>query len=431
MKKSVIFGLTALIAVLLVGSSCDKNEFVCEVGETQQCFCPDGTTGDQSCRADRCGWESCNCTYYEIWCDPNTYLCWQDPQKDAYTDEDIGLVSKEAVRYCEELTTGGYDDWRLPDIDELRTLINGCPSCETGGACPLIGGSPFAHGQDEACLGCDQFAGPGGGCYWKEELTGTCNKPDPGAAGHPLETWATNPAYDKPDWISCVLFDLGAVTFNHICSYGDVRCVRDAPSPPIPCEEPVTTCTPGETRQCTCPDNTVMGAQVCADDGNCWRPCECTGFIQDIGDCEIDVCPESDKVILTINVPEPLDTEPYQLMAFWYSADDWIFPPQRPPDGGTDYNQVINPEISYVNPYVMTVPGCTYYREAFLEGDYYLYVHLQMEEEFPPIPAEGDYWWGEVQTPTTFPFNGIAHQATEIEMEITLVLVDQSLLSEM
>jgi hypothetical protein len=166
-----------------------------------------------------------------------------------------------------------------------------------------------------------------------------------------------------------------------------------------------------------------MGAQVCASDGSCWGPCECTGFVQDIGECEIDVCPESDKVNLTISVPEPLPHPPSQLIAFWYSTDGWTFPPQRPPDGGTDYNQVMNPDIDYGNPYVMQVPGCTYYREAFLEGDYYLFVGLLMEESPMPIPGEGDYWWGMDQTPTTFPFNGIAHQATEIEMEVTLVPV--------
>jgi len=397
---------------------------VCVTGQTQECFCPDNTTSVQSCRADGSGWELCDCTYHTIWCDGATGLCWQDPQKDAYTEGDIGLVSQETVRYCNELVFSGYDDWRLPDIDELRTLIDGCPDSETGGDCPLIGGSPFSHGQNENCMGCEEFTGPGvGGCYWKDTLTETCDKPDPAAAGHPLETWATNPASDNPDWISRVLFDNGAVTFNHICSYGDVRCVRNAPSPPVTCEEPPTACTPGATRQCACPGNEVMGAQVCVTDGSCWGPCECTGFVQDIGECAIDVCPESDKVNLTISVPEPLAHPPSQLIAFWYSADDWIFPPNRPPDGGTDYNQVIDPDIDYDNPYVMTVPGCTYYKEAFLEGDYYLFVGLLMEESPLPIPAEGDYWWGMDQTPTSFPFNGTEHQATEIGMEVTLVPV--------
>lgn len=42
-----------------------------------------------------------------------------------------------AVNYCENLVEGGYDDWRLPTIDELRTLIQNCPETEPGGACDL------------------------------------------------------------------------------------------------------------------------------------------------------------------------------------------------------------------------------------------------------------------------------------------------------
>ena len=88
----------------------------CFTGETQSCFCPDDTTGVQSCRTDGSGWEDCECTVYRIWNDPVTDISWQDPQKDAYDYDDIGLQQPDALRYCEELVMGGYDDWRLPDI---------------------------------------------------------------------------------------------------------------------------------------------------------------------------------------------------------------------------------------------------------------------------------------------------------------------------
>ena len=41
-----------------------------------------------------------------------TDISWQDPQKDAYDYDDIGLQQPDALRYCEELVMGGYDDWR-------------------------------------------------------------------------------------------------------------------------------------------------------------------------------------------------------------------------------------------------------------------------------------------------------------------------------
>ena len=42
-----------------------------------------------------------------------------------------------AKQYCKKLKEGGYNDWRLPNIDELRTLIQNHPGTQTGGSCPI------------------------------------------------------------------------------------------------------------------------------------------------------------------------------------------------------------------------------------------------------------------------------------------------------
>ena len=335
----------------------------CLVGETQACFCPDDTTSIQNCRTDGSGWENCDCTDYTIWNDPDTNLSWQDPQKDAYDYDDIGLQQPDALRYCEELVMGGYDDWRLPDIDELRTLVRGNPAIETGGDCPVHEGSPRADMLDPACQPVPDYQGPGvGGCYWIPELTGTCDKPDPADEGlRPLETVSSTVASDDQFWVGCVLFNEGAAVFNHLYSLADVRCVRNGPTSPIICADgPPEACVPGETRQCTA-SNGKTGAQVCADDGSCWGPCNSTEFTP--SPPLTDVSDECDQVMVTINVPEELQTPPRLLMVFLYSAESWTFPPARPPDGGTDYNQVIDPDIDLGNPYVMTVPACSYYRD--------------------------------------------------------------------
>ena len=39
--------------------------------------------------------------------------------------------------YCKNLNEGGYSDWRLPNIDELRTLIKNHSGTQTGGTCPI------------------------------------------------------------------------------------------------------------------------------------------------------------------------------------------------------------------------------------------------------------------------------------------------------
>lgn len=52
--------------------------------------------------------------------DTATGLMWQRD-----TGHDGEAVSwKEAVAYCQGLTLAGFDDWRLPDSDELQTIIH-------------------------------------------------------------------------------------------------------------------------------------------------------------------------------------------------------------------------------------------------------------------------------------------------------------------
>jgi hypothetical protein len=130
------------------------------------------------------------------------------------------------------------------------------------------------------------------------------------------------------------------------------------------------------------------------------------------------MCPYCDKVNVTIRVPEELGQQPGFLIAYLWSVDNWEFPPLVPPDAGTDYNQVRNPDIDIDNPYVMTVPGCTFYRERCVSGDYYLYVLLQMEgPSMPLVPQLGDYCWGMDQDPITLG----SGQMLEIDKDITLV----------
>lgn len=44
---------------------------------------------------------------------------------------------EEAVAYCRNLKEFDHSDWRLPTINELRTLIRDCPKTEKGGSCGL------------------------------------------------------------------------------------------------------------------------------------------------------------------------------------------------------------------------------------------------------------------------------------------------------
>ena len=66
---------------------------------------------------------------------------------------------EEAVEYCENLTELGYSDWRLPTVDELRTLIQNCNGNEAGGECSItddciLYGSGCGD-NDQNCLCCE------------------------------------------------------------------------------------------------------------------------------------------------------------------------------------------------------------------------------------------------------------------------------------
>jgi hypothetical protein len=49
--------------------------------------------------------------------DSQTNLQWQDDVNTSLNDW------KEALNYCENLTLATFDDWRLPDINEFKTII--------------------------------------------------------------------------------------------------------------------------------------------------------------------------------------------------------------------------------------------------------------------------------------------------------------------
>ena len=78
--------------------------------------------------------------------DTETQLIWQKDQ-----DWDNGGDFEPAIQYCENLVLGTFSDWRLPRIDELRTLIDftryDLPARE-----PADGSRPLAFSSTHECL---------------------------------------------------------------------------------------------------------------------------------------------------------------------------------------------------------------------------------------------------------------------------------------
>jgi len=127
---------------------------------------------------------------------------------------------KQAKQYCQELTLGGYDDWRLPTIYELRSLYRGCPAEETTNSCKGDCSTLLCETktQYEYCGNCPLGGGPDNGCYWPEELEGSCSK-----------YWSAtkvDKSFIRGAWVAS--YYSGEVTGTELKrGYRHVRCVRD------------------------------------------------------------------------------------------------------------------------------------------------------------------------------------------------------------
>ncbi|MFO0750627.1 MAG: DUF1566 domain-containing protein [Myxococcota bacterium] len=89
------------------------------------------------------------------------------------------LAWDAAAAHCAGLVLGGHDDWRLPTISELRTLLRGCPDTVSGGPCAetdsCTGAGPTCY-DGQACMGCNDGDGPGeNGCFWPTEMGAGCD----------------------------------------------------------------------------------------------------------------------------------------------------------------------------------------------------------------------------------------------------------------
>jgi len=67
---------------------------------------------------------------------------------------------KEAADYCKNLEENGLKKWRLPNIDELRKLIQNCPRTKPGGKCKVS--------KKSGCLGLKCYNSDGCACENKK-----------------------------------------------------------------------------------------------------------------------------------------------------------------------------------------------------------------------------------------------------------------------
>ena len=162
------------------------------------------------------------------------YICWDSLNYSGKTSQtDIlqwssrshGPMSwKDAIAYCRGLREGGYNDWKLPNIDELRTTIKNCFKTEHGGLCKIsekngcLSGKRCGNGYiSESCY-----------CDYKKNAGGYYSKL---GDDDQVVLWSSSVRSDDSSCIWVVSFIDGAVTcLSPVISSGYVRCVRSLTS---------------------------------------------------------------------------------------------------------------------------------------------------------------------------------------------------------
>ena len=109
---------------------------------------------------------------------------------------------KDALNYCKNLNEGGHNDWRLPNIDELRTLIK-APGTISGGKCQISEKAGKLSSEDWSKADCDGNFDIDKNWFWSSSLNS--NDDD--------DVWLVN-------------FQYGALGNNYMSTRQYVRCVR-------------------------------------------------------------------------------------------------------------------------------------------------------------------------------------------------------------
>ena len=150
----------------------------------------------------------------------NGDLIIEDPVSGLFWQRDIpteGMIWKDAEKYCLELEYGGYKDWRLPKISELKTLITGCESGSS--QCKVSDKCLTPKCMNDSCY-CSENKGPGeDGFYWKKSVWNY--KGDRYGS-----FWSSSIRTNHKFFYWGVAFNNGSVDNGHRKSEFYVRCVR-------------------------------------------------------------------------------------------------------------------------------------------------------------------------------------------------------------
>ena len=148
--------------------------------------------------------------------DPATKLVWATPKLGNYR-------GSEAKTYCENLTENDFDDWYLPNISELRTLIINCSKTVTGGTCSVSSDCLY---KNSTCYSYNSCV-----CTKNETVNGYYSKLGEGGI-----FWSSNYTTNDDTYSWCIDFQNGEIGYtdndNSILesnknTYHNVQCVKN------------------------------------------------------------------------------------------------------------------------------------------------------------------------------------------------------------
>ncbi len=145
----------------------------------------------------------------QTWLDDSTGLTWQVASV-------CCMKKRLAGDYCEDLSWAGFTDWRLPTIDELRSLVRGCEATDVEGECGIHDDCDLTTCWTDECVGCEAGDGPNAGCYGEPNLPGVCER-----------FWSSTTVGDGVNAAYGLFFDIGYVARSlYIQEKHSVHCVR-------------------------------------------------------------------------------------------------------------------------------------------------------------------------------------------------------------
>lgn len=118
-----------------------------------------------------------------------------------------------ALDYCRNNSDGGFKDWRLPNIDELRESIENCSKTEVGGKCRVS--------DKNGCLS-SECRNPKDSCACERKNKSVYSKFD----GYDIGLWSSSELSDNPDSAWGVVFYSAMIGSNKKSGEFYVRCVR-------------------------------------------------------------------------------------------------------------------------------------------------------------------------------------------------------------